>query len=197
MKSSKICLLTLGFAVALGASGCKSPQNAKTIHGRGAPIGNDVPPSAPMESSTTTTSSNLNATAEPEPVPVVFRDFSNWGHDANTFEAQTIYFAYDTAKIKDTEEGNAQVVAAYLQAHERDAVLVEGNCDERGTEEYNRALGERRALAAREALLALGIAPERVDLISYGEDKPLDPGHDETAWKKNRRAAFVLLTPPQ
>ena len=77
------------------------------------------------------------------------------------------------------------------------AVQVEGHCDERGTEEYNRALGERRALAAREALIGLGIASDRVDTISYGEDKPAVPGHNESAWSKNRRGAFVLLTPPQ
>ena len=74
-------------------------------------------------------------------------------------------------------------------------LLIEGNCDERGTEEYNRALGERRALAAREALAKLGIDPMRIRTISYGKDKPADPGHDEAAWAKNRRDDFVLLHP--
>ena len=78
-----------------------------------------------------------------------------------------------------------------------DAVRVEGNCDERGTEEYNRALGERRALALREELVRLGVDPSRVDTVSYGEDKPVDPGHDESAWRKNRRGDFILLSPPK
>ena len=76
------------------------------------------------------------------------------------------------------------------------AVLVEGNCDERGTEEYNRSLGERRALAGREYLIKLGIDADRVDTITYGEDRPADPGHNEAAWAKNRRDDFVVLTAP-
>ena len=82
-----------------------------------------------------------------------------------------------------------------LSANANDKLLIEGNCDERGTEEYNRALGERRALAAREALAKRGVSPERIRTISYGKDKPTDPGHDDAAWSKNRRADFVLLHP--
>ena len=74
-------------------------------------------------------------------------------------------------------------------------LLIEGNCDERGTEEYNRSLGERRALAAREALAKLGVDPMRIETRSFGKDKPVDPGHDESAWAKNRRDDFVLLHP--
>ena len=73
---------------------------------------------------------------------------------------------------------------------------VEGNCDERGTEEYNRALGERRALAVREELIRLGIGPTEVDTISYGKDRPVAQGHDESAWKLNRRDDFIVLSPP-
>jgi outer membrane protein OmpA-like peptidoglycan-associated protein len=69
-----------------------------------------------------------------------------------------------------------------------DKLLIEGNCDERGTEEYNRALGERRALAAREALAKAGVSPDRIRTISYGKDKPVDPGHDESAWKAKTAA---------
>lgn len=119
-----------------------------------------------------------------------------WNQNSSAFAAQTVYFDYDSAAIKSSEHFKIQDVAADLRSNPSHAVLVEGNCDERGTEEYNRALGERRALAVREALIAAGIAPDRVDTISYGEDKPVDPGHNEEAWKKNRRADFVLLTPP-
>ena len=73
--------------------------------------------------------------------------------------------------------------------------MVEGNCDERGTEEYNRCLGERRALVAREALATLGIDPMRVRTISYGKDKPVAPAHDAASWWQNRRDDFVLLHP--
>jgi peptidoglycan-associated lipoprotein len=82
-----------------------------------------------------------------------------------------------------------------LAANANDKLLIEGNCDERGTEEYNRALGERRALAAREALAKAGVSPDRIRTISYGKDKPANPGHDEAAWKANRRDDFILLHP--
>jgi peptidoglycan-associated lipoprotein len=86
-------------------------------------------------------------------------------------------------------------VAQALAADPNTKLLVEGNCDERGTEEYNRALGERRALAAREALAKLGVDPKRIRTESFGKDKPADTGHDEAAWQKNRRDDFVLLHP--
>jgi len=99
--------------------------------------------------------------------------------------------------VKSSEKSKAAAVADYLKGNAAAAVKVEGHCDERGTEEYNRSLGERRALACREELIRLGIDANRVDTISYGEDRPADPGHDESAWKKNRRGEFVLLTPPK
>ena len=82
-----------------------------------------------------------------------------------------------------------------LSADASAKLLIEGNCDERGTQEYNRSLGERRALAAREALAKMGIDPSRVRTISYGKDKPVDPDNNEAAWAKNRRDDFVLLHP--
>jgi peptidoglycan-associated lipoprotein len=72
------------------------------------------------------------------------------------------------------------------------AVTVEGHCDERGTAEYNLALGERRAIAARAYLVSLGIAADRMRTVSYGKEFPFDPGHDESAFSKNRRAHFVI-----
>jgi peptidoglycan-associated lipoprotein len=73
-------------------------------------------------------------------------------------------------------------------------VRIEGNCDERGSDEYNLALGEKRAKAAMEYLVTLGIPAERLSVISYGKEKPADPGHDEAAWAKNRRDEFVVLS---
>ena len=72
---------------------------------------------------------------------------------------------------------------------------MEGNCDERGTEKYNLSLGERRALAVREYLANLGVDSRRVVTVTYGAAKPVDPGHNESAWKKNRRGELILLTP--
>jgi peptidoglycan-associated lipoprotein len=115
--------------------------------------------------------------------------------DPAALAAYTIHFAFDSAAIKKSEDANLSAVASALASSANDKLLIEGNCDERGTEEYNRALGERRALAAREALAKDGVSPDRIRTISYGKDKPADPGHDESAWGKNRRDDFILLHP--
>ena len=116
--------------------------------------------------------------------------------DRTALAASTIHFAFDSAVVRDSEQAKIASVGQVLTSNPNDKLLVEGNCDERGTEEYNRALGERRALAAREALAKIGIDPMRIATRSFGKDNPAnDPGHDETAWKQNRRDDFVLLHP--
>jgi peptidoglycan-associated lipoprotein len=112
------------------------------------------------------------------------------------FKANTVYFDYDKSAVKADGKANLEAVASYLKAHSDNKVAIEGHCDERGTEEYNRSLGERRALSARDALIGLGIGADRVVTRSFGEDKPAELGHDEAAWGKNRRGEFILLTPP-
>jgi peptidoglycan-associated lipoprotein len=117
--------------------------------------------------------------------------------DREAFSSQTIHFDYDRASVKSTDRSKVEAVAAYLKNQPTQKVEVEGHCDERGTEEYNRALGERRALAAREALVSMGIGADRIFTTSFGEDRPADPAHDEQAWQKNRRDEFILLKPRQ
>jgi peptidoglycan-associated lipoprotein len=111
------------------------------------------------------------------------------------FAANTVYFDLDRATIKPSETSKIEDVAKALQANPAHAVQIEGHCDERGTEQYNLSLGERRALSVREYLVTAGIQPERVFTISYGEAQPVETGHNEAAWSKNRRGVFVLLTP--
>jgi peptidoglycan-associated lipoprotein len=115
--------------------------------------------------------------------------------DPSALAAYTVHFKFDSAVVQDSEQANIAAVAQALTADPSVKLLIEGNCDERGTEEYNRALGERRALALREALAKGGIDPSRIRTISYGKDKPVDTGHDETAFAKNRRGDFVLCHP--
>jgi len=103
-----------------------------------------------------------------------------------------IHFDYDRYNLTDEA---ADVMAAngeYLMNHPDVNVLIEGHCDERGTEEYNLALGEKRALTARDFLVRFGIDRSRISIISYGEERPLDPASNETAWSANRRAHFVV-----
>ena len=119
----------------------------------------------------------------------------DFNQDRAALAAQTVYFDYDSSSIKPSEQSKLDAVVAALSADASAKLLVEGHCDERGTEEYNRSLGERRALAAREVLAARGLSPSRVATRSFGEDRPANPGHDESAWSQNRRDEFVLLHP--
>jgi len=116
--------------------------------------------------------------------------------DRTRFASDTIYFEYDRSNVRPQYAANLSNVADYLKAHPTESLLIEGNCDERGTEEYNRALGERRALSVRDRLLALGVNTEQIATISFGEEKPAELGQTEAAYAKNRRAEFILMVNP-
>jgi peptidoglycan-associated lipoprotein len=104
------------------------------------------------------------------------------------------FFPYDSAVITPESQDNLGTTAQWLRNHRAYHVMIEGHCDERGTEQYNLALGEKRAYDAREYLATLGIDTQRISTISYGKEKPFDQGHDEAAWAKNRRAHVVLTS---
>lgn len=108
------------------------------------------------------------------------------------FENEDIYFAFDSAALSQEAQAILRKKAAFLKAHPNIRVTIEGHCDERGTNEYNLALGEARAKAAKAFLVDLGIPAERLATISYGEERPIVKGSNEEAWAKNRRAHFVI-----
>lgn len=117
----------------------------------------------------------------------------NGDSDSNTAGGlQTIYFGFDSSTLdsstKETLKGNAE----FLKANASVDVQVEGHCDERGGRQYNLALGERRAKTIRDYLVGLGVESKRVSIISYGNERPVSEGHDESAWSKNRRGNFVV-----
>jgi peptidoglycan-associated lipoprotein len=103
-----------------------------------------------------------------------------------------VFFDYDSSEINADGQQALEANAAILKKYPSWTVTIEGHCDERGTAEYNLALGERRAVAARAYLVSLGIAADRLRTVSYGKEFPFDPGHDEAAFAKNRRAHFVI-----
>jgi peptidoglycan-associated lipoprotein len=103
-----------------------------------------------------------------------------------------IYFDFDKFDLKPESIEALNELVAYLKANSDLKVKIEGNCDERGTTEYNLALGERRAKSAQDFVVTQGIDPQRVSSISYGKEKPADQGHNEEAWAKNRRGEFVF-----
>ena len=119
-----------------------------------------------------------------------------WSADHDRFREQTVYFQSGSALVTAKAKEQISEVANYLKAHPSTAARIEGNCDDRGSEEHNRWLGDRCARAVAKELTRLGVASERIDTISFGEDRPADPGHSAKARQKNRRAAFVLLSPP-
>lgn len=102
------------------------------------------------------------------------------------------FFGYDSDDVNEAARVVLQANAAMIRKYPSWTITIEGHCDERGTAEYNLALGERRAVAARTYLLSLGIDGNRLRTVSYGKEFPFDPGHDEPAWAKNRRAHFVI-----
>jgi peptidoglycan-associated lipoprotein len=105
-----------------------------------------------------------------------------------------VHFEFDRYDLTGETKRTLEELAQALKANPAFDVLVEGHADERGTTEYNLALGQRRAQAAKDYLVSLGVDARRVDTISYGEERPLDPEHNELAWALNRRAHFVVRT---
>ena len=193
MKINVIYSTLLALAVVMASTGCRHhPVGVTPIPGEPGPNVSGPGPSGTMNSENTGVIGNGTPSQIAENQPY---NPDNFTQDRDTLAADTIHFAFDSAVVRDSEKANIQAVASALQANPSLQVLIEGNCDERGTEEYNRSLGERRALAAREALVAAGIDAAKIHTISYGKDKPVDPGHDEEAWSKNRRDDFVLLHP--
>ena len=193
MKMNRIVFpLVLALVATIGATGCKKGQPKTTpLPGSASPmVGNDnnsgtLPPGQSIDS----------ANGPGNMATAGLDEFEGMTKDPAALAAYTVHFSFDSAVIKKTEQSKIEAVASALKSSPNDKLLIEGNCDERGTDEYNRSLGERRALAAREALAKAGVSPDRIRTISYGKDKPVNTGHDDAAWTANRRDDFILLHP--
>ncbi len=159
-----IVLVTLVAFIVVGATGCKKKGDIEGV-AEGVEIGLGQPP-----------------------------DVSVFETPVNTEVYKMVHFDYDKSDIKPEAKPILENIAMDLKATPSKYLLTEGHCDERGTNEYNLALGERRALSIREYLFGLGVDPERIVTISYGEERPLEMGHDESAWRVNRRGEFKTYT---
>ena len=195
--------LMLALAATVATSGCKKgPVKITNIPNRnGGPVGGDqlpptLPPGGQLPEGPGTGFGQGDVSSKPGQL-VQNQDWplEKYDQDRVTFANQTVHFAFDSAAVLSKEENKLIIVAEKLKSDPSARLLIEGHCDERGTEEYNRALGERRALALREALNHAGIDASYIRTLSFGKDKPADSGHDEAAWNKNRRGEFILCHP--
>jgi len=181
-------VLTLAVLVALSACGKKRPPVLATTPGGG--------PAAPTETTERAPSQPLEEGPDVRAMEGEGAEGTDIAGGAlGTGEGgplADIPFDFDSAALGDQARATLEKSALWLQGHREAKVTAEGHCDERGTVDYNLALGEQRARAARDYLVSLGIAADRLRVVSYGKERPLDPGNDEAAWARNRRAHFAV-----
>ena len=181
---SRKSLIYLSFALLVGIVtlwGC--PKKAEVTTTPQPQAEKVMPPATPAPS----------AEAAPAEVkPEAKAETSNEQAETMAEGLKPIYFDFNKSFIRDDAQATMKANAAWLKANPKTKVKIEGNCDERGTKEYNQALGQRRAASAKKYLAEMGIAVHRISLISYGKEKPVCNEHDETCWQKNRRDEFVV-----
>ena len=185
--------LTLSLSLALAAvlmSGCR-PENVTKIQGYPKTQGLADADKAPAFDASTQLKDHSEGIPLADP-----STRANWVRNREIFKKDTVYFDFDSSTIRSSEKAKVAAVAEYLKSNAGNGLEIEGHCDERGTDGYNRSLGERRALALREELARLGVNPMMIDTVSFGKDKPAVPEHNESAWKKNRRGEFLLEVAP-
>jgi len=188
IRSASVTILTALVVISLALGGC-APKKP--------PVARPLPPPPPTTPEAPPPPAPPAPVAErpvvtPPPIaedPMASRSIDDLNRDS---PMRIVYFGYDSAELSAEARAALDANAAVLKKYPAWTVTIEGHCDERGTAEYNLALGERRAAAAQSYLVALGVPASRVKTVSYGKEFPFDPGHDEAAWAKNRRAHFVI-----
>ena len=197
MKLRKVTVLMIIALTVVSIFGCRSRSRRR--------------PTTPATSSTTTMDSAAPdipvtiTTSEPddfvgtepgvtsEMLPADARELNLRAHDLGW--VRDVFFDYDASSLSADGQDALAVTASWLKSHSEYGVVIEGHCDERGTQQYNLALGDRRANIAREYLVTLGISDGRLRTVSYGEERPFAVGGNEQAWRQNRRAHLVLVRP--
>lgn len=191
MKRGISALLTALGMAALVAGGCANKEVVKSEEQPAATAKPEAPKTEPVRPAAPATPALPETTPVPEPPKVEESQASKAEVPAAVLE--TVFFDFDRSDLrKDSREvlnKNAELILKSGDAK----VRIEGHCDERGSAEYNLALGERRAKSVQQYLITLGVAADRLSVISYGKEKPTVEGHDEAAWAKNRRAEFFIV----
>jgi peptidoglycan-associated lipoprotein len=190
MPKSTTAIAVMVLVAALGACAKKTPPVARPV----------PPPPTGTDPGATRPPTPPTPVPEPQPIPpeptlssddIGSKDIDDINRNS---PFQPVFFLYDQFEVDSSAQqslnGNAEILRKYTSW----IITIEGHADERGTAEYNLALGERRALAARNYLVSLGIPADRLRTVSYGKEFPFDPGHTEAAWSKNRRAHFVVTS---
>ena len=202
MKNSKLLFVALAFgcAILFLTTSCAKKQVRMEESIQPATAKPEEEPATRAEPETTTETTERYERAEPDQDTYAReREFEQEERERlfeasmREFESEKVYFDFDKSELGNEARAILRKKAAWLEEHPQYSVRIEGNCDDRGTNEYNLALGERRANAAKDFLVALGISADRLMIISYGEEKPVAIGSTEEAWAQNRRDEFRLL----
>lgn len=175
MDTYSFRMFALAGALLLAAAGCSTtPEQKPAAAPEAKPAASPAPPPPPAAAPSPPPPAPTPAPM-PEPLP----------------EHRSVYFDFDKSLIHDSDFPVIEVNVNYLTHHAARQIRVEGNCDERGSREYNLALGQRRADAVRKRMKLLGVSEARIETISYGKERPKKPGHNEAAWAENRRSDIV------
>jgi peptidoglycan-associated lipoprotein len=190
MRQAAHAAVPVVLLVVLAVAGCakKQPPVARPI---------PPPPPPPVETPVTPPPEPVAPTGDAgatTPAPVAEDTIASGSLDEinKNSPLKPVFFGLDVSEVDGEGQRILEQNAEILKRYTTWQISIEGHCDERGTAEYNLALGERRALAARNYLVSLGVSADRVKTVSYGKEFPFDPGHTESAWSKNRRAHFVV-----
>lgn len=197
-RSSLRILFTIGvLAGSLALLGCpKRPEVGQAGPGAVGPAAATAP-AAPASPSPQTGEARVTQPPAPAETPVppsagAQGQAQGPGQAAAASPLKDVFFEFDRSAIRDDQKAALNEDVGWLKGHAKAKITIEGHCDERGTAEYNLALGERRSKAVKDYLIAAGIPADLVSTISYGKERPFVLGHDESAWKWNRRGHFVI-----
>jgi peptidoglycan-associated lipoprotein len=188
MRKHSLMILVLAGVIATGCAKRQPPVTAPAPAPAPPPTAASPAPSRPAQ--------RVDDALPVPPEPLAEDSISNRSLDDLNRDSpfKPVFFQLDSAELDDMGRAIVTANAALLKKYATWVITIEGHCDERGTAEYNLALGERRAASVRSFLVSLGVAPDRLRTVSYGKEFPFDPAHNDGAWTKNRRAHFVITS---